>query len=266
MISPVELRKITDAGRSISTELGVALEEWADGEMGLILSKWAARIPTPRPAEVKLRARGQTSRKLGTDELNNPLGITVNTGLRKGRPGMVWVPSEGKGKGKKRFRPLGVIEDDSRFEPLPIHWKASAWARLSGAAEKYAGTVSEAVIAGLRAVGLARQSVVQMADALGIKIESVAGGPFTGAGVAQARAARASNGRSYVNGTGERIKTPDSFSLNGVNTYPTSTPQMSLELQAVVMERVAAAEALLSSRVRRSLATVSRTHPYITTT
>src|SRR5690606_7898240 len=72
----------------------------------------------------------------------------------------------------------------------------------------------------LQSVGLSRQSVVQIADALGIDLTAVKGQGISPAGIAKARAAIASNGRSYRNGTGVQAGDPIRYHVTLINRLP----------------------------------------------
>jgi hypothetical protein len=65
--------------------------------------------------------------------------------------------------------------------------------------------VPKSIAKGRASIGLSRQSVVQIADALGIDLLRVqGGGTISGAAIASARASVATTGKTYRNGTGAR--------------------------------------------------------------
>jgi hypothetical protein len=58
---------------------------------------------------------------------------------------------------------------------------------------------------GVKSIGLARQSVIQIADDLRIDLASVAGTGISSAAVGRARSAIASSGNTFKNGTGTQV-------------------------------------------------------------
>lgn len=74
--------------------------------------------------------------------------------------------------------------------------------------------------AALGSAGISRQSIVQIGDALGIRIEAVPGGRNATAAVAKARRAIASDGRVYPNGVGSEVQGEHTFFTKLVNSTP----------------------------------------------
>jgi len=94
-------------------------------------------------------------------------------------------------------------------------------ANVMDAVSDVPGAVQRAQETGRRSVGLARQSVVQIADALGIDLLTVkGGGTLSDAGIAKARAALASNGQSYRNGIGLQGGNKVYDHVDLINTLP----------------------------------------------
>lgn len=94
----------------------------------------------------------------------------------------------------------------------------SAWANYSALASDRAFLQSGEERKRIGARGLARQSWVQIADAIGVDIESVP--PGGSAQSALARRAIAVNGRSYLNGRAIQEAAQDAFLLTLVNESP----------------------------------------------
>lgn len=220
---PKELRKLHDAGKTIASAANVGLEQWARGASGVILKDWTANIALADPKRIDDRARGRANKDIGiTRKQNpsfssNPYLVSINTGGKKrDKHGVVWT----RNAKTKKWSVVGVVNGGT-FTPAKKHWKDETWAKMSAGAEKFAAIAPELIRRGHSAAGLARQSVIQIADALGIALESVRGGiGLGGADIGKARSAVASDGKTYQNGFGTYLKSATSFEITMIDRYP----------------------------------------------
>lgn len=169
-------------------------------EAGVILKTWAGRTKVANAYTAELFARAKAAKRaFGANHINkNPFGITVNTGRRDGFPGTVWFRTA-----RKKFMTPGVISENGSIKQSHLHFKDDDWARIEAGMVTYANELKKALPAAVKSSGLARQSVIQIADDLGIDLGAVkGGGNLSATGIAKARAAIASNGHQYKNGSG----------------------------------------------------------------
>lgn len=187
-------------------------------EAGSLLKQWAGLTKVTTQEQADYRARYRAGKRAFGDVGSvdrNPYRISVNTGLRGGYPGEVWFKTRGgfsadqKASRKKQgkaangvFQQAGRITNSGQFIPAWIHYRANDWDKIASGAQLYAMNLAEQLRIGRESVGFARQSVVQIADQLGIDLIAVKGRGVSPAGIRKARAAIASNGKSYVNGSG----------------------------------------------------------------
>jgi hypothetical protein len=122
--------------------------------------------------------------------------------------------------------------------------------------------------AGRKAAGLARQSWVQIADSLGIRLETVkGGGALSSAGIAKARAAIASTGVAHVNGLSREERTQRSLILTLINRYPRAQRMgMDATLAGALVGQVRYFEQNLKRGVFDSIAKTTRAYPFLKVT
>lgn len=169
-------------------------------EAGVILKTWAGRTKVTTKDKAERRMRSGIAWKMGIQSGggSNPYGVTVNDGSRGGFRGEVWFRTA-----KKRFSQAGKITPAGSFVPAWKHFKSADWQKINTAGTTYAAMLRERRPKVQRSIGLNRQAVVKIADDLGIDLSAVkGGGTLSGAGIAKARAAIASNGNAYNNGSG----------------------------------------------------------------
>ena len=256
-----ELRKFTEVGRAVTAAARISVEDWAMGESGVILKRWTGMTKVASEERVTVEARYRAGKQAfgGATNVKNPFGITVNTGKRDGIPGKVWNRTK-----LKNWQEAGQIRDDATWIPAWKHFGDEAWKRIDAGGKSYAATLAKMKPMALKAVGLARQSVVQIADQLGISLESVRGGTANAAGIAKARSALASDGRYYQNGRGIRDKDSTSFFVEMINGYPRIQElRMDETLEAIVRDRMGETRRALESKVFESAQRTTRVFPYI---
>jgi len=258
-----------DAGRAISAAANVGLEQWARGASGVILKDWTANISVADPKRIDDRARGRTNKDLGITRTqnpsfgSNPYQVSINTGGRKGKPEVVWT----RNPKTKKWLFVGMVNGGT-FTPAHKHWKDATWALMSAGASKFASIAPEMIKRGHSAAGLARQSVIQIADVLGIALESVRGGAgLSSDAIGKARAAVASDGKTYQNGTASYTKTATSFQIEMVDRYSRNKEakvaealDIALALQTVAFKRNA------EQKVFESVEKTVKAYPYLSMT
>ncbi len=252
--APTELRKFQAAGRAIQAAASIGVEEWAVGEGGVILKLWAGNVAIPNVNAVERRARNRVLKNEGLTQGK----ITINSGVR-GEEGRVWIRAK---NGKYRLAGM-VAHNAGSFSPENLHFSPDQWADQQSATGRYQGKAGMIAMA-RRTIGLARQSIIQIADTVGIALERVVGGGIGAGGVAQARGAVASDGKVYQNGTGTRQKTATSFALEFVNTYPKiQQAHVDTALINALGSRQAFHSRNFEAGVFKSVEKTARAYPYI---
>jgi hypothetical protein len=262
MFPPEELRKFTQSGRTIAAAVGTSVELWARAEAGVILKTWAGRTKVATQQSATRRAILQAYRlarkvAFGTRKGETPPGTaSINLGFRGAPANRVWYRT----RLNRKFQPVY----QAGFSP-GWHIRSSDWSRVELATLMFRRDVRDMIAAAKKAVGLARQSVVQIADSLGIRLESVkGGGALSAAGIAKARTALASNRRAYINGYGRQWKKPEDFVLELVNRYPRNvTIGMDATLASVIAGRIKYFERNLAEGTFLSAARAARAYPYL---
>jgi hypothetical protein len=188
-------------------------------EAGVILKTWAGRTKVAGAEAIGVQVRKRISRSLGLSGRGRGDGtesVSINMGMR-GVPGRVWWHTR-----NNKFQLAGQMSKNGQsFSPRNIHFRRLDWLDIKEATFGYSSEIRRALPMALRSAGLARQSVIQIADGLGIDLATVkGGGTLSAAGIAKARAAIASNGRAYRNGVGRMggDETRDYIEL--INTLP----------------------------------------------
>jgi hypothetical protein len=169
-------------------------------ESGSFLKAWAGQTKVATEASAERRARARVLYGITYKGRASPDSgyMTINSGLRGGQPGEMW-----KRTTRGKFQQAGMMDlKNGGYRWANIHFDNADWPQMVNAAHKVGDGLRLTVPKSARAVGLSRQSVLQIADALNIDLNSVAGGRLSSAGIAKARAALATSGRAYQNGTG----------------------------------------------------------------
>ncbi len=198
------------AFRHLTTLPGFEPRAVLRAEAGSILKRWAGRTKVTTLKQVNERARYRAGKRAFGDVGSidaNPYKISINTGVKGGHPGEVWY----RHPRSKRFQQAGIINDRGMFGPAQIHWKTYVWNNILEGAQLYGQHLKTQLLLGPKTIGFSRQAVIQIADSLNIDLNSVKGGGISAAGIAKARTAISSGGKSYKNGTGyeggDKVKT-----------------------------------------------------------
>jgi hypothetical protein len=167
-------------------------------EAGSILKAWAGRTKVADQASTMKRARLAATKALGLARFESQAhAVTITAGIR-GDAGAIWLRT--RRKIPQHVGHVDVMGSGVRFRHRHVH--SDDWAAIVASVNAYRTSYPKALKSALRSVGLSRQSVIQIADDLGIDLNAVKGQGIGAAGIAKARAAIASNGRVYKNGTG----------------------------------------------------------------
>lgn len=169
-------------------------------EAGSILKTWAGRTKVATAQATEIRGRARALRSI-TDQgrASATSGfLTINSGRRSNNPGQMWYRTR---RGKFQAAGMMNVKSGGAWRWSWIHFPNDDWSAMQAAAAKASAALVAMIPAARRSAGLARQSVVQIADALNIDLLQVPGGGVSAAGLLKARAALASTGSAYYNGT-----------------------------------------------------------------
>lgn len=253
---PSELRKISEAGRVISRETGIAVETWARSEAAAILSGWASGVKQSTVTSAERRARNKTLKDAGLTQFSgNTSNLTINSGVR-GKEGTIWRRNKRAGT----FYAAGAVGHNGGG----VSWVKGGWAKAIEVASAYVGELPAALAIGRRTIGLARQSIVQIADSIGLDLGHARAGTLSAADASAARNAVASDGKVYQNGHGSQQKTETSYSLELVNTYPKiQQAKLDAALEQVLARRISVAKGELNNDLSAALRRTSRACPWV---
>lgn len=183
-------------------------------EAGVILKTWAGRAPLANQQKSDRTSRLQLLSKFHLTRAGNS-NVTINAGVR-GPVGLIW----NRGASGK-FRLAGKIAPDASFVRWNnYHFRDDEWNAILQAGTTYADNIGGYLSRGRRSAGLACQSIVQIANQLGIDLGAVAGGNLSSTKLARAQSALASNGRAYQNGSGFEGGDETSGYIDLINSLP----------------------------------------------
>lgn len=192
----------------------VPLRDTLRAEAGSILKVCAARTKVAKAARAEIDARRMALRK-GDARSSNYERVSVTIGMRGNAVyGKVWRLTGTRDR-------LGVQQTHgANFAPLHRHYGDEAWNDIQRVIARFLGALKVARPAIKGAAGLARQSWVQIADDLGIRLEDVPGGTLSAAALSRARRAIATNGRSYKSGQAREFGEAKKFTIQLTNNLP----------------------------------------------
>lgn len=237
----VDSRKFMAAMTGIQRNLRVPMRTVIRTEVASILKQCAGDTKVATQAKADVRSRTKVTRDLGYSGRDRGKGahpITVNSGMR-GEVGRVFILKK-DGSGFRRTH-------NKNFDPLNQHYKQIQWYDLQDAVADVRSGWANAIPLGRAAIGLARQSWIQIADAIGIKLESVPGGGISAAGLAKARNAIASDGRAYSNGQAAEFQTNQTYIAELVNSLPYGRKA---KLDRVLVRRINGRAAFFAKNVK----------------
>lgn len=263
---PEVAAKLSAAIRDIARLSGFSEKAVVRAEAGSILKQCVNRTKIANPARIDVRTRVAVLHAIGLTKRSGVGGITINAGVR-GEIGRVWVETNGgRGKGKP-FKLAGQQNSDgSAFTPENRHWKSGTWTDIKEAAADSGNQLASRIPMGRQSAGLARQSWVQIADELGIRLESVPGGGSSAA-IAKARQAMASNGRYYLNGlAAQNEQQGKSYFVTLINRLPYHAKAgLDAVLASVIAGRVGLYRRTFANGAFQSVQKAARNYPWMKT-
>ncbi len=206
---------------------GQTMKQVVRSEVGHILKECAAKTKVATQDSVQRKAQLKAIKKLSYTQAPDRGDVSVNSGWRKNSPyGRVWIKVR-SGSGRKNYilargPNFDFPAGSATLELTPgSRTGTNRWiANVRLAVGRVVPAVEETFEKALKSVGLARQSWVQIADSIGISLESVPGTNLTAQGLAKARAALASDGVAYVNGTARQYGDASKFIVQIINKLP----------------------------------------------
>lgn len=261
---PEVTAKLSAGLKDIARLTGFSEKVVTKGEAGAILKTWAGRTKVAKPAMIDYRARKRALHGLGFTKTSEIGGITVNTGTRA-QAGRMWVKTAGKrGKGWKL---AGRLDPHTfQFTPANFHWKDGDWIDIQEAAIDSELAIKRETQLGKQSAGLARQSVVQIADKLSIDLGKIPGGGISPAGIAKARLAMSSKGQRYINGTGTETeeKNAGRYFVTLINSLPYHAKAgLDRVLAGVLAGRVGLYRRTFANGAFTTIKAAARSYPWI---
>jgi hypothetical protein len=205
------------------------------GFAGVVLKTWAGRTKVATQARTDRSSRLHAVRSLQYTKGSERGDVTVNAGFKPAPFGRVWIRvREGAGKNnwilakgpnfsaptgsatftmyRRKFYNGGDTDRSTSFQ-----WMQNVNYAQTNVEHKLPISIKK----GRRSIGLSRQSVLQIADALGIDLLRVeGGGALAAAGIAKARNALASSGKAFRNGFGSQGGNETRAYVDLVNRLP----------------------------------------------
>lgn len=256
--------KLSAALKDIARLTGFSEKQVVRGEVGAILRTWAGRVGQADPAKVIVRNRLRLLKTLGlTSADTNAAGVTINAGIR-GVAGQVYW----RAKNNRKFLPAGIVNPATgQFNRFPMRFSKKIRDMIDAKQEAFRALEPRTRNMALASRGLAQQSIIQMGDAIGIRMETV---PATRSGIsakelARAREAKASNGKSYINGTGsEQYNEIGKYFVTLINTYPLGNKiKLPGKLAWTIAGRIGIYRRTFANGAFKSIETAARNYPWM---
>ena len=179
-------------------------------EAGSVLKRAFGETRRP-PSQSVLRTAGRL-RAIRALNLSGGGVVSITAGKRGADYGRVFLRKK-SGDGYRRTH-------DSNFHPLNQHYTDAQWAKLRAAINDAKITIRKVVPEVMASAGIARQSWILIADALGIRLEAVPGGTASTSAIASAREARARGNKQARNGTAQIQEDTLRFVVTLINRLP----------------------------------------------
>ncbi len=262
---PEVTAQLSAAIKDIARMTGFSEKAVTKGEAGAILKTWAGRTKVASKEKIDLRTRKRVLRDLGLTGHDSIVGqVSINVGIR-GPAGLVWVKTKGLRAKGRHFKLAGVQGfDGNPFTPSNRHWTADQWEDIGGAVRASEYNLKRAMPLARNSAGLARQSIVQIADQAGIRLEEVPGGNLSPAGISKARQALASNGQYYQNGTAQQQQEAGKYFITLINSLPYhSKAGMDSTLAGVIAGRVGLYKKTFINGAYKGIQSAARNYPWM---
>lgn len=261
---PEVTAQLSAALKDIARLTGFSEKDVTKGEAGAILKTWAGRTKQANPGQVDLRSRRRALHELGLTRANAVGDVTINVGTRA-VAGLVWVKTSG-GRGKGRpFKLAGVQGfDGAPFTPTNRHWKSGTWIDIQEAAQDSEIALKKTIPQGRQSIGFSRQSIIQIADDAGINLSTIPGGGISPSQISKARAAKASNGRTYQNGTAQQQEEAGKYAITLINSLPyLNKIGMPRVLAGVIAGRVGLYKRTFQNGAYKGIQSAARNYPWM---
>ena len=259
---PQVAAQLSAAIKDIARLTGFSERQVTLAGVGSILKQCAGRTKTANPSQIDIRTRVSVLRRLGFTKMGGAGDITINAG-RRGMAGLAWVKTDA---GKYKLAGVQAFSGDS-FKPSNRHWKEKTWIDILEAQSESRRQLMNAMPMARKSAGLARQSWIQIADSLGIRLEDVPGGGTSPSALAKARNAIGSNGRYYVNGTAaEQEQAGKSYFVTLINRLPYHAKAgLDLVLAGVLAGRVGLYKRTFANGAFKSITAAAHNYPWMKT-
>lgn len=260
---PQVAAQLSAAIKDIARLTGFSERQVTLAEAGSVLKQCAGRTKTANPAQIDVRTRVSILRRLGdtrSGQSADSTGMTTINAGRRGIAGLMWV------KTAKTFKIAGVQSfDGQKFTPANRHWKDEDWITIKSTQSGASQFLAKAMPLARQSAGLARQSWVQIADAVGIRLEDVPGGGASPGAIAKARGALNSSGRYYVNGTAtEQEQAAKSYFVTLINRLPYHAKAgLDTVLAGVLAGRVGLYRRTFANGAFKSIAKSAHNYPWM---
>lgn len=255
----IDTMAVDRAFQALANYSPVAVRDTLRAEAGSILKTCAGRTKVAKPADIVPRERLRIVKELGYAHGRSGLfDIAITVGARSAAAyGKVWRSTT------RRDGTWGIQQTHAPgFQPLNRHYGDAVWTDLKEAVQDFQYDERKRVPLAKKSAGLARQSWVQIADDLGIRLEDVPGGGISPAGIAKAREAIARDGRSYKNGQGSEYGSARDFTIRLTNQLPyASKVRLDSILAGAINGRVKFFERNLALGVFKSLEKTLKAYP-----
>jgi hypothetical protein len=268
---PSEIDKLPVAFRTIAKVARVSGETVLDGMAGVILKACAGDTAVATQAKSKIRAQTQLIRDLGLTGGKKSGAfdiVTINAGAKAefGRVFLRTTTGHWRRSHDANFIPVPGMPSPGRKKPGD-HYSDYQWLVLKSALQAVRAQVGAARSAGLKTIGMARQSWIQIADALGIRLETVrGGGRLSASAITKARGAMSYRGRKFINGLATRERKQSGALLTLINRYPGGRNQglgFDRLINRHLIGQVRYFEKNLELGVFNSIAKTARAYPFL---
>lgn len=238
MIAPsIDTREVmagySNAFRRLARMSGFDHRTVLRAEAGSILKQWAGRTKVRNQVKTDRGSRLHAVKSYGyTGWGQGDIGrgeVTVNAGFRPAPFGRVWIKVRNGGgrkdwllaRGNNFSNPTGpgvfdIYRNIKNPSATTNHWISEVIDAQTNVQSKLPSAIKK----GRQSMAISRQSVVQIADSLGIDLARVEGTGLSGAGLAKARAALATTGVHHRNGTSSQGGDQVSFYIDLINRLP----------------------------------------------
>ena len=242
---------------ALQATTGQSMRQVLRSEVGHILKECAAKTKVGTESLVDRKAQLLAIKSLKLTKAENRGDVSINANWRKAAPyGQAWIKVR-HGAGRKNYilargpdfsSPSGsaILRQDGNPRNGTAVWLAG----VRQAVGRTVPLVEKRVSAARKAIGLARQSWVQIANSLGINLAAVPGTNLSAQGLAKAQLALASDGKRYANGLAREYEVAKGFVVELTNRLPYCR---TIKLDAVLARAINKRSTYFSKNVARGV-------------